>query len=165
MGSMVTFDVGRLLHTVTESLEQTGQRGVVVGAWSEIAGRDLDGGQVLGIDAAPYDWLFPKAACVIHHGGCGTVAAVLRAGIPSIVLPQVTCQEHFGWLLGRNGLATGMFDSSALDAETLAEAIDSAVTDAAFRKNAKSWRDVLAQDRGVSEAADLIEAFEKSGRK
>lgn len=34
-----------------------------------------------------YSWLFPRTAAVIHHGGAGTVAEVLRAGVPSVVLP------------------------------------------------------------------------------
>ena len=47
---------------------------------------------VLVIDEAPYELLFAHAAAVVHHGGVGTLAAVLRAGKPSIILPQVACQ-------------------------------------------------------------------------
>jgi UDP:flavonoid glycosyltransferase YjiC (YdhE family) len=158
MGSMVTYDANELVSAAVRAIQQAGQRGMVVGAWSGITDLELAAGQGYGIKEAPYDWLFPRAACVIHHGGCGTVAAVLRAGVPSILLPQVTCQERFGWLLGQAGLITGMFDSSALDTETLAGAIRTAVADPQFRQNAVKWRDVIARDPGVTGAADLIEA-------
>lgn len=36
---------------------------------------------------APYRALFPLARGVIHHGGIGTVADALRAGVPQCVLP------------------------------------------------------------------------------
>eukprot|EP00741_Cyanophora_paradoxa_P012471 tig00020610_g12050.t1 len=36
----------------------------------------------------PHDWLFPKCAAVICHGGAGTVQAALHAGRPVVVLPN-----------------------------------------------------------------------------
>eukprot|EP01018_Ginkgo_biloba_P024285 Gb_26819 [translate_table: standard] len=35
-----------------------------------------------GSSSIPYSWLFPKCSVAIHHGGSGTTAAALRAGIP-----------------------------------------------------------------------------------
>lgn len=42
----------------------------------------------------PHDWLFPQVALVIHHGGAGTTAAALRAGVPQIIAP-VAVDQHF----------------------------------------------------------------------
>jgi UDP:flavonoid glycosyltransferase YjiC (YdhE family) len=158
MGSMIMYDADKLASAFTRSLEMAEQRGIVVGAWVGLGGLDLAAGRAYGVHEAPYDWLFPRTACVIHHGGCGTVAAVLRAGVPSVLLPQVTCQELFGWILGRAGLITGMFDAGGLDPQTLAGAIRNAVTDPGFRQNALRWREVITRDRGVLGAADLIES-------
>jgi hypothetical protein len=30
---------------------------------------------------------FPRAACVVHQGGVGTTAQVLRAGVPHLIMP------------------------------------------------------------------------------
>jgi UDP:flavonoid glycosyltransferase YjiC (YdhE family) len=38
------------------------------------------------IGNCPHAWLFPKCSAAIHHGGAGTTAAALRAGIPSLVV-------------------------------------------------------------------------------
>merc|ERR1712060_166973 len=42
---------------------------------------------VLFIDKAPHEWLLPLCSCSVHHGGAGTTAAALRAGVPTIVVP------------------------------------------------------------------------------
>lgn len=39
------------------------------------------------LDKVPHDWLFPQVAAVVHHGGAGTTAAGLRAGIPTVIKP------------------------------------------------------------------------------
>jgi UDP:flavonoid glycosyltransferase YjiC (YdhE family) len=156
MGSMVMFGARRLVQTVTTALQQAGQRGVIVSGWSGIASTDSTAGAVYCAEEVPYDWLFPQASCVIHHGGCGTVAAVLRAGVPSIVLPQITCQEIFGRALERAHLATGIFDAHTLEPTALAGAIQQALSDETVRQSARRWQQTVAEDRGVKAAADWI---------
>lgn len=50
----------------------------------------------------PYNWLFPRCAVVIHHGGSGSTAAALHAGVPQIVCPFLLDQfywaERVHWL-------------------------------------------------------------------
>lgn len=43
---------------------------------------------IIAVDFAPYGWVFPRSAAVIHHGGLNTTAETLRAGIPSLVIPH-----------------------------------------------------------------------------
>lgn len=38
-------------------------------------------------DYAPFSKLFPYASAVVHHGGIGTCAQALRAGIPQLITP------------------------------------------------------------------------------
>jgi len=42
---------------------------------------------VLQLPFAPFSEVFPACAAVIHHGGIGTIAQCLRAGVPSLVVP------------------------------------------------------------------------------
>ncbi|XP_030955169.1 sterol 3-beta-glucosyltransferase isoform X2 [Quercus lobata] len=52
--------------------------------------------------SVPYKWLFPKCLVAIHHGGSGTTAAALHAGIPQVVCPFMLDQfywaERMFWL-------------------------------------------------------------------
>jgi len=159
LGSMTPCcDTAGLMRAVAEALRAGGRRGIVLGSWSGAEAHAAGSHLVCYESEVPYDWLFPRASCVIHHGGCGTVAAVLRAGKPSIVLPQVTCQEHFAWTLVRNGLATGVIDVHALDPGTLTAAVERAITDQQVVAAARTWQQIVAEDPGVTGAADLVEA-------
>jgi sterol 3beta-glucosyltransferase len=51
---------------------------------------------ILFLESAPHDWLLPRCASVIHHGGTGTTAAGLRAGILNIVIPFAGNQMFWG---------------------------------------------------------------------
>ena len=158
MGSMVMFDPERLARDFGEALRRIGRRGVIVRGWARWPDDTPGDGTVLYLDEAPYDWLFPRASCVVHHGGCGTVAAVLRAGKPSVILPQVMCQEQFAELLTREGLATGVFGTLPLDPGALASALRRAVLDGPPNRRAEEWRELVTAEGGVAAAADLIES-------
>jgi UDP:flavonoid glycosyltransferase YjiC (YdhE family) len=158
MGSMLMFDSHKLLRDLSQALRLADQRAIIVGGWSDISRADALPASVYCAREIPYDWLFPKAACVIHHGGCGTISAVLRAGKPSILLPQIACQEQFGRILLKENLATGMFDVSVLDPGDVAAAIRRAVTDQHVSQSAKYWQREVSEEEGVARAVDLIEA-------
>ncbi|XP_065870785.1 sterol 3-beta-glucosyltransferase UGT80B1 isoform X2 [Euphorbia lathyris] len=50
----------------------------------------------------PYNWLFPRCAAAVHHGGSGSTAAALSAGIPQVICPflfdQFYWAEKMSWL-------------------------------------------------------------------
>jgi sterol 3beta-glucosyltransferase len=56
---------------------------------------DLASPNLLPIGRCSHTWLFPKCAAVVHHGGAGTVAAGLRAGKPTMIIPFVG--DQFFW--------------------------------------------------------------------
>ncbi len=48
------------------------------------------------IGGAPHELLFPRCAVAIIHGGAGTTAAVLRAGIPCVIFHVLGDQGFWG---------------------------------------------------------------------
>lgn len=158
MGSMVMFDPRRLADVFRHALAQAGQRGVLITSWAGRAADFAGDQRLLALDEAPYDWLFQRAACVVHHGGCGTVAAVLQAGVPSILMPQISSQQHFAELLDRQQLVAGVVDAQTVTAAELAITMGRAMHDPDLHAACALWRRKLAQDPGVSRAAEAIEA-------
>jgi len=59
--------------------------------------------EVLWQPHAPFDTLFPRLAMLVHHGGIGTTAEALRAGIPQLVLPFAFDQFDNGRKIQRLG--------------------------------------------------------------
>ncbi len=101
-GSMPVRDPRKTTHIVLEALRQSGRRGILHTGWGGIGNLDLPD-TVFAIHSAPYGWLFPRMAMVIHHGGSGTTAHALRAGVPSMAVPFVFDQFYWGDCIARTG--------------------------------------------------------------
>src|SRR6185295_12492284 len=52
---------------------------------------------------APFQKLFPHCAAVVHHGGIGTVANAMAAGVPQLIHPQCFDQIDNGMRVKRLG--------------------------------------------------------------
>ena len=58
---------------------------------------------VLHCDFAPFQKLFPLCAAVVHHGGIGTTAKAMAAGVPQLIHPQCFDQIDNGMRVKRLG--------------------------------------------------------------
>ncbi|CAG8529843.1 5628_t:CDS:2 [Acaulospora colombiana] len=96
----------RLWLDVMKKLPQN-QRAIFSGV-SGVENSELTEGiqnkKIYVVNHIPHSWLFPKVACVVHHGGAGTTHAVVKAGVPSIVVPHFADQPWWASLLYRHGL-------------------------------------------------------------
>ena len=81
------------------------------------------------LEQVPHSWLFPKMAAVVHHGGAGTTAAGLRAGVPNIVIPHGLDQFAWARRIYELGVAPKPIPKKKLSVETLTEAIKEALTE------------------------------------
>jgi sterol 3beta-glucosyltransferase len=112
----------------------------------------------LAIDPAPYDRLFPRVAAVVHHGGAGTTAYALHAGVPSVVVPRIADQPFWAGRVSALGVGPAPIPRRELSAERLAAAIHAATSDAGIRARAAALADGLAREDGVGAA---VEAFDR----
>ncbi len=94
-GSVTVPDPAGLTRIIIESVVKTGQRAVLVKGWGGIGNIEYPD-NIFAIDSVPHDWLFPQLSAVVHHGGAGTVAAGLRAGLPTLVVPFFGDQFFWG---------------------------------------------------------------------
>lgn len=73
-------------QTSIESILACGARALVINAPENTIFPEQQE-DVLRLPFAPFSEVFPACAAVIHHGGIGTIAQCLRAGVPSLVVP------------------------------------------------------------------------------
>jgi UDP:flavonoid glycosyltransferase YjiC (YdhE family) len=96
-------------------------------------------------------------AAVVHHGGAGTTAAGLRAGVPSIVTPFFGDQPFWARRVHELGVGPRPIPRQSLTAARLAEAIRLAVTDETMRGRATDLGALIRAEDGVGRAVELLE--------
>jgi UDP:flavonoid glycosyltransferase YjiC (YdhE family) len=96
-------------------------------------------------------------AAVVHHGGAGTTAAGLRAGLPSVIVPFAWDQPFWGRRVWELGVGPRPIPRKRLSVERLADAITAAVSDKEMRRRAQVLGERIRQEDGV---ANAVEAFE-----
>lgn len=161
-GSMVSRNPEETAELVLRAIELTGQRALLQAGWSGLSKRDRPD-TVLMVDSIPHSWLFPRVAAVVHHGGAGTTAAGLRAGIPTIVIPFFGDQPFWGQRVAELGVGTAPIPRQQLTAERLAEAIHKAVNDSAMRQRAADLGAKIQAEDGVANAVAIVQELEKCG--
>ena len=155
-GSMMLGDPRAAAAMVEAAVRQAGCRAVVGAGWGGL--RPPAGDAIFTIDGAWHDWLFPRVAAVVHHGGAGTSAAALRAGRPSVVTPFIADQFFWSWRLEKCGVAPPAIRQDRLNADDLARALHRVRHDAPMRARAERLGGLIRGEDGVGAAARVIEA-------
>lgn len=155
-GSMINREAERVDGILRTALSQAGRRAILLTGWGgrAPAGHSRD---LLYLEAAPHDWLLPRCQAVIHHGGAGTTAAGLRAGIPNIVIPHAVDQPFWGKRVAAIGAGPAPLELDRLAPQTLAHALAQAAQPA-LRSRAQEIGRLIQMEDGVGEAVRLIEA-------
>jgi UDP:flavonoid glycosyltransferase YjiC (YdhE family) len=148
----------QLQDVVARSIQRLGLRAIVATGWGAMA-EARNSRDVLVVDEVPHEWLFPRMAAVVCHGGPGTVGAVLRAGTPAVIVPYLADQPFWGWALERAGVAPRMIPRWRLSVGRLTAALRRATTDEAMRKRMGHVSALVRAEDGVRRAVEFVEAW------
>jgi sterol 3beta-glucosyltransferase len=140
---------------VLEALARTGQRGLLQPGWGGLGNTDLPD-EVFKIESVPHDWLFPRMAAVVHHGGAGTTADGLRAGIPSILIPFNSDQPYWGRRVAELGVGPKPIPRRRLSVERLAAAIIAATNDHDMQRRATALGQRIRAENGAAKAVEIV---------
>ena len=158
LGSMKTHDPAATTELMVQALAQSGQRGILLTGSLGISQSEMSD-EVLTLAEAPHDWLFPRMAAVVHHGGAGTTAAGLRAGVPTIITPIYGDQFFWGQRIAALGVGPPPIPQKHLTPERLAAALRLATSDQAMQERARAVGHTLKEEDGVAQAVRIIETI------
>ena len=157
-GSAVSKDASRLHQKVIRAMRKASARGVISYSHDDLGG--LAGSErALVIGETPHQWLFPRKAAIVHHGGAGTTGAALRAGKPNIVVPHTADQPFWGRRVYTLGAGPPPIPAAKLSADKLARAIEVTLKDKTIQANASELGDQIRREDGVENAVELIERY------
>jgi UDP:flavonoid glycosyltransferase YjiC (YdhE family) len=109
-----------------------------------------------------YATLFPACRAIVHHGGAGSLAACIRAGVPQLILWSAADRQRHGAVIKSLGVGTSR-RFSAVDQKSLVEDLQTILTpDCATRAREIATRTNTPAE-SVALAADLVEASARRG--
>lgn len=152
---------------------QAARRGIILGGWAKLDAKLLkeaaeeDGdphglveyaaANVLFVDKAPHELVFPKCSVIVHHGGMGTTAASLRSGKPTIITPVLLDQFDAAELVETLGVGKRACSQLLqMTPDELAAAISLATTSEGVQKKAEQVARWIRQENGVEGAVAFI---------
>lgn len=157
-GSMGSRKPEETAALVLQAVEQTGQRAILLSGWGGLQAKNAPENIFL-VDSIPHAWLFPRMAAVVHHGGAGTTAAGLTAGVPSIVIPFFADQPFWGQRVASLGAGPVPIPRKELSVERLTGAIRQAVGSAEMRQAAARLGEKIRAEDGIGTAVAVVEKF------
>ncbi|EMD25381.1 glycosyltransferase [Amycolatopsis azurea] len=149
-GSMRPSEAERTFAAVRTALRRVGLRGLL----ATDTGSDDD--DLLTIRDVPHEWLFPRTAAVVHHGGAGTTAAALRAGVPALVCPVFSDQPYWGERVFRLGAGPRPLPLRELTADALTARLLELSGNLLFRRGAQYVGARLREEDGVARACEVL---------
>ena len=135
--------------------ESLGRRGILLTRFREQVPDNLPRG-VRHFDYLPLSQVLPRAAAVVSHGGIGTVAQGLAAGIPQLVKPMAFDQFPNAARLQGLGVARAL-SGRAYRAVTVARALTDLLNSAEVAKNCQTIARKFRERNSLKEACVAIE--------
>lgn len=153
-GSMPVASPDDMLAMVRDVSRRLGCRALVAAGWSTFA--DAADDYLRIVPAVDHHQVLPRCVAAVHHGGAGTTAAALRAGIPSLITWFNADQPLWGRRL--EALRVGSYRRFRdLTADECVTALTTLLTDPT-RDRARTLAGRLTSPAAaVGHAADLIE--------
>ncbi len=155
LGSAAVMDARDFFEESARAAQMLNRRAVLLYGIFNEAPRNLDE-NIVGFDYAPYSLIFPKAACVVHQGGVGTTAQVLRAGVPHLVMPYSHDQPDNAARCERIGIARTI-SREKYNAGNAKRTLRELLGDLSYKANAVEIQKIVKAECGTQIACDAIE--------
>jgi sterol 3beta-glucosyltransferase len=156
-GSMPVLDAERFLTMAMEATHSLGVRAVVNAPW---VGRDGTAhhppAHVRMVGAVDHERLLPRCVAAVHHGGAGTVAASLRAALPTMVCSVWVDQPFWGQRLERLGVGAHV-PFKRLDRSKLEAGLRTLLSVPVGERAAALGEAIRAEGDGTERAARLVD--------
>jgi len=147
-------DIARFAKAARAATHRLRARMVLVGPGAERLAPDHD---FLPLRYAPYAPLFARCRAAVHHGGIGTAARALAAGIPQLVAPRSHDQPDNALRLTRLGVADAIRHRQ-LDGARAAARLRALLDSTVVHRSCARWKVRLTQEDPRPAVCEYAEA-------
>jgi UDP:flavonoid glycosyltransferase YjiC (YdhE family) len=156
-GSIPVESPADMIAMIGAACAQLGERALVCAGATDLSNvRHFEHVKVVG--AMNYAAIFPMCRAVVHHGGAGTTAAGLRAGVPTLILWMADVQVVWGAAVKRLKVGTARRFSATTEKTLVADLRIILAPRYATRARETAAR-MTKPTESVAAAADRVENF------
>jgi UDP:flavonoid glycosyltransferase YjiC (YdhE family) len=156
-GSMPVESPADTVAMISAACTQLGERALVCAGGTDVS-QVPHSDHVKVVDAVNYGATFPVCRAVVHHGGAGTTAIGLGAGVPQLILATDLDQTLWGTRVKRLKVGSGQRFSTATQKSLVADLRRILAPQYVIRAREIAARMTKSVDSVVA-AADLVENF------
>lgn len=156
-GSMPVESAVDTLDMISRTCEELGERAVLCAAGTDFSDVRVPD-HVKVVAAVNYAATFPTCRAVVHHGGAGTTAASLRAGVPTLILSTDLDQTLWGVRVKRLKVGTARRFSTATQKSLVQDLRRILAPEYGAQAREIATR-MTKPAASVATAADLLESF------
>ena len=161
-GSMPVESAADTIAMISAACAQLGERALVCAGWSDFSDvPHFEHVKVVG--AVNFAAAFPACRAVVHHGGAGTTAIGLRAGVPTLILSTDLDQTLWGARVKRLKVGTARRFSTTTRKSLVADLRTILAPQYVARAREIATR-MTKPAESVAAAADLVENFARLRR-
>ncbi|MDQ0365053.1 UDP:flavonoid glycosyltransferase YjiC (YdhE family) [Catenuloplanes indicus] len=117
-GSMPVQEPARVLDLIRTAARRLGVRALIGAGWSDMTAHTPQDPDVRVVSTMDHDGVLPACRAAVHHGGAGSTAASLAAGLPTVICSVFSDQHFWGRTVRRLGVGD-TFRYTQLSAERL----------------------------------------------
>ena len=156
LGTMEHLAPARARELLIASAREANVRAIIQSKRGAPEGQD---GKLYFLPWVPHDRLLPRVAAVVHHGGAGTSHAVLRAGLPAVILPFIFEQSMWGKQVERVGAGPRPLSFWKASSSQVAARIRQTLETERWRHGARALGEAMAAEDGTGVAVDRLRAL------
>lgn len=148
--------VASIFQRLVGALQTMGMRAVFVTKFAQNLPTEI-GADVLVVEHADFAPLLRRSPLLVHHGGIGTAAQAVRAGIAQLIIPQAFDQPDNAHLIRGLGLGD-LIDSHDFSEADLAQAMERAMAQVDRDKLAQLRANMIGND-GMAAMVEHCQTF------
>ncbi len=146
-------------RAAVDACQLLNRRGILLTKYPEQLPADLPPG-VRHFGFVPFSQLLPRAAAVVHHGGIGSSAQGLAAGLPQLIMPMAYDQPDNADRLERLGVAASLAPEK-FKAPAVARALEKLLTNEKVNERCHHWAKQCNASAALSQTCELLEQLGK----
>ena len=145
----------RFFHAAADACGRLGRRGLLLTRYREQLPAELPDG-VRHFDYVPFTEVLPRAVALVHHGGIGSAAQALAAGVPHLVMPMTFDQPDNAGRLRELGVAR-VLPRARFRGPAVARELDQLLGSTETADRCRTLKERLKGVNGLTAACEVIE--------